>query len=90
MFEEKDTYSIACKYCGKVYITDGFQKSQALAEKCEKEHRIIYFPISYSDLANLIQFIYTKDENLISETLFNNLKKYLKNARDVKDDLSSL
>jgi len=63
-----------CSFCNKIYNNTMF------AVECEHAHHIIYFPIVKGELQSLIQFIYTKDDKLISENLYNRLQKFFRNA----------
>ena len=62
-----------CNVCHLVYPRD------IEAVKCEKEHDLILVPISRSDLFRLVQFIITKDEHLLTESLMKTLMKYSSN-----------
>lgn len=59
-----------CKICHTIYDRD------ILALSCEQGHDIIYIPVHREDLFKLIQFMYTKDESLLSKTLVETLQKY--------------
>jgi hypothetical protein len=61
-----------CGYCGIEY------SDPARADSCNKKHELIYVPISKGDLNRLINFLFSKDEALISKTLIETLMKYLK------------
>jgi hypothetical protein len=61
-----------CNYCGTDYDT------QIKVDKCKKKHEIIYVPISRGDLNRLINFIYIRDESLLTRTLMDTLTSYLK------------
>jgi hypothetical protein len=63
-----------CAICGMLHDRD------TLAVACEKSHEIIYIPINRQDLFKLIQFIYTKDSDLLSESLVQTLQKYSKGS----------
>lgn len=69
-----DDQRYQCSFCNKSF------QNVLQAVHCEQEHHIIYFPIVKGELANLIQFIFTKNEKLISENLYNRLHKYFRNA----------
>jgi hypothetical protein len=68
-----DFNSWECKYCHKIY------KLELIALGCENSHGIVYVPIRKEDLQRLIQFIYTKDERLLTETLMETLMAYTSN-----------
>jgi hypothetical protein len=60
-----------CGYCGKAY-TD-----QVKADNCRDSHELIYIPLTKTDLNRLLQFLYTKNEELLTESLVNTLQTYL-------------
>jgi len=59
-----------CSICGEVHVTD------ILAISCEQAHEYILMYIKQGDLFRLIQFIYTKDDKLLTESLMKTLMKY--------------
>jgi len=59
-----------CAICDEIFPRD----IDALSH--EQQHDIIYVPIKSSDLFRLIQFIFTKDESLLTESLMKTLLKY--------------
>ena len=61
-----------CSYCNKQY------KNQVDADNCRDEHGLVYIPLSQTDLNRLINFIYLKDDKLLSESLMRTLTRYLK------------
>jgi len=61
-----------CAICDEIFPRD----IDALAH--EQQHDIIYVPIKSSDLKRLIQFLYLKDEKLLTESLVQTLLKYNK------------
>ena len=66
-----------CKHCNS-----GPYNNQLLALSCEQAHDIIYVPFKIEDLQRLIQFINTKDDRLLTESLVKTLKKYSSNMRN--------
>lgn len=59
-----------CIFCGKKFPT-------AIACDIHKdEHNIVYVPIEFEDLQRLRQFLYFKDEKLLTETLVKTIIKY--------------
>ena len=60
-----------CGYCGKVYV------SATKADECRDQHELIYIPLTKTDLNRLLQFLYTKDESLLTESLVDTLQTYL-------------
>ena len=61
-----------CGYCGKVY-TDATK-----ADVCRDSHELIYVPFSTADLNSLLHFVYSKDEQFLTESLMKTLSIYLK------------
>ena len=60
-----------CGYCGKPY-TDPVK-----ADNCRDSHELIYIPLTKTDLNRLLQFLYTKNDELLTESLVNTLQTYL-------------
>lgn len=50
------------------------------ADRCLREHDLIYMPISAEDLNSLHLFLYFKDESILSESLIKTIKKYARIA----------
>ncbi len=67
-----------CTVCGTIYARD----TEAIS--CENSHDIIYVQFNKSDLFKLIQFIYTGDQSLLTESLMKTLMKYSSNLGDIK------
>lgn len=63
-----------CSYCRQVYPTD------AKADACRNKHDLIYLALSKEDLNKLAQFIFSKDDTLITEGLYNAVQSGLKRA----------
>ena len=61
-----------CSYCGTEYDTS------IKVDNCKKRHEIIYVPLSRGDLNRLINFIYIKDDTLLTKTMMDTLTAYLK------------
>lgn len=59
-----------CSICGEIYSNDIYALS------CEQAHEIVYVPFNQGDLYNLLQFVWTKDESLLTESLMKTLMKY--------------
>jgi hypothetical protein len=68
-----------CGYCGKFYT------NPIAAENCKDSHNLIYVPFTKEDLNRLINFIYSKEEKLLTETLITTLQKYLKGSFNIID-----
>ena len=66
-----------CSICGKIYNRD------IMAVSCEKGHDLITIQIKRDDLFRLVQFLYTRDEELLSESLIKTLTKYSKQMKGV-------
>lgn len=66
----KDGELYYCSVCGESY------NRELYALSCEKGHDIVYVPIKREDLFRLIQFIYVKDDSLLTESLVKTLQKY--------------
>jgi hypothetical protein len=66
----KDGYK--CGYCGNLF------KTVIKAEECKLNHDLIYVALSRTDLNRLINFIYLRDESLLTPTLLETLNKYLR------------
>ena len=62
----------ACSYCGTEYNTS------TKADSCRDRHELIYVPLSKGDLNRLINFIYIRDDKLLTPTLISSLTKYLR------------
>lgn len=71
----KTSKGYKCGYCGKLFITS------PEADKCKDSHQLVYVALSKDDLNKLVNFIYLKEEKLLTDTLVTNLQKYLKNSR---------
>lgn len=60
-----------CSYCRKDYI------NPAQADVCRESHDLVYVPMSRSDLNRMIQFIHLKNDELLTDSLVNTLRRYL-------------
>jgi len=78
-----------CSYCKTPY------NDQYKADRCRDGHDLIYVPLSKSDLNRLINFLYVKDEALLSKTLIDTLLVYVKGnhkeeqPRNYEDELDN-
>ncbi len=61
-----------CAICGMAY------SNPAMALSCEQSHDTIYVAFKRSDLFNLVNFLYTRDSSLLTESLVKTLMKYMK------------
>lgn len=59
-----------CNHCQQEYSREIY------AVSCEQSHEIIYIPLSRSDLFRLLEFLYTGDRELLTESLVKTLMKY--------------
>jgi hypothetical protein len=59
-----------CKICNKEF------KVLSMAEACEESHEYIYVKLKRKDLFKLMQFLYSGDRSLLSESLMSDLRKY--------------
>lgn len=66
--EENKVY--ICEICEKKY------KNPEDARKCNFAHDIVYLPIERGDLKRLVQFLYTGEEKLLTQSLIQLLIKY--------------
>ena len=60
-----------CNWCNKIY------PDPSKADTCREQHDIVYVPMLRSDVNRLLQFINTKDDELITETLYKSLTRFL-------------
>ena len=63
-----------CGYCGKIYDRD------QEADTCKQSHNLLYLPLSAEDINRLHLYLYNGDENLLTESLIKQIKKYAKVA----------
>jgi hypothetical protein len=61
-----------CGYCGAPY-TDATQ-----ADVCRDSHNLIYVAFTSQDLNSLLHFVYSGDEQYLTDSLMNTLQIYLK------------
>jgi hypothetical protein len=62
-----------CTICGDIFITEN------LAASCEDAHNFVLVKFSKFDLFNLVQYIYTGDDDLLTPSLMKTLLKYKSN-----------
>jgi len=71
--QKNGTFKYMCFYCKKTYA------DPTLADKCRDEnHDLVYIPMSRSDVDKLLQFIYLKNDELLTDTMIESLKLGLK------------
>lgn len=68
----KDENGWKCNICGE------YHKLEPYALSCEQSHDIILVKFKRGDLFNLMQFLYTGDRELLTDSLMKTLKKYRK------------
>jgi hypothetical protein len=68
------TEDYKCAVCGLTYT------NSAMALSCEQAHDVIYVAFKRSDLFNLVNFLYTKDSTLLTESLVKTLMQYRKGS----------
>lgn len=59
-----------CSICNKEYPTS------VKADACRESHDMVYLRISKTDLSRLYQFLYTKNDKLISPELIETIGRY--------------
>lgn len=70
-----------CSYCSKQY-TDPIK-----ADTCREEHDLVYVQLPRSDLNRLINFIFTKEDRLLTENITKTLQKALRNSRPIPNKI---
>lgn len=73
--ETKTENWFKCLYCEREY------KKESEARRCLDEHNLRLIPIAQNDLGRLNQFIYLKEDDLLTESLVRIIQKY---ARKIK------
>ena len=53
----------------------------------DTEHDIIYFPISREDLNKLLQFVFSKDDRILSKAFVRTLQLYNRNSSKKQEDV---
>lgn len=61
-----------CSYCEKIH------NDPTSADSCRDSHNLIYVALSKEDLNRLINFIYIKDDTLLTKSLVKSLTHFLK------------
>lgn len=59
-----------CLYCGKSYSEEGE------AVDCKDSHHLVYVPIAREDLNRLLQFVFLKQDDLLTPELVRILQRY--------------
>jgi|MudIll2142460700_1097286.scaffolds.fasta_scaffold2227169_2 hypothetical protein len=68
-----------CDICNTIHPRDVYALS------CEQSHDVVYVPFKFADLKNLVEFLYTRNEQLLTPSLVNtilNYKSYMKGRND--------
>lgn len=71
---DQEEIKFKCTICGEFY------SREESAKNCEESHNTIYVKLKKDDLFKLIQFLYTGDRSLLSESLMTTLLKYKKGS----------
>ena len=64
-----------CSYCNTEY------SDPVRADSCREKHDLIYVALSRDDLNRLINFIHLGHDELLTESMVNSLRKYLRGSR---------
>jgi len=59
-----------CSYCNKEY------DNPTQADTCRINHDLVYVPLSKEDINRLAQFIITKEEKLLTESMVKSILKH--------------
>ena len=65
-----------CSICKKEFKNKNEAKAKQLARECEKNHDIVMVPMLKSDIQRLLSFLVTKNEDLLTRTLWDTLRQY--------------
>ena len=69
-------FEYRCNICRKVFKNKNESKAKHLARECEKNHDIVMVPMLRSDIQRLLSFLVTKNEALLTRTLWDTLRQY--------------
>ena len=64
-----------CSYCGKPFA------NRIRADACRDTHDLVYIAMARSDIARLVQFIMTKEERVLTPTIFLTLQGIVKKEK---------
>lgn len=67
--EKKKSKVYRCAYCDKAF------DNSAKADGCRVSHKLIFLGLSKPDLNNLLNYIYTGEEALLTESLIKAIRK---------------
>ena len=65
-------------YCS---VCESEHASPAQADVCRESHDMVYVPLKRTDLNRLINFIHSKNDDYLTESLVKTLRKYLGRVR---------
>lgn len=63
----------ACSFCEKLYA------DPSKADACRDSHNLVYIPFTRDEVNRLLQFIFMKDDALLTESVVKRLKKGVRN-----------
>jgi len=69
-------FKFKCDICGKVHSGKTREVAEQKARDCEQSHDIVYIPMLKSDVQRLLAFIVSKEDGLITDTLWRTLRRY--------------
>jgi hypothetical protein len=69
-YKDEHTGEWKCKHCHKPH------HNELSAKGCELSHEVVLIEVYREDLQRLMQFLYTKDEQLLTDRLIKTLRKY--------------
>ena len=70
------SYKYKCDVCGKVYSGKSEEAAKQKARDCEQSHDIVYIPMLKSDVQRLLAFLVSKEDGLITDTIWTTLRRY--------------
>ena len=71
-------YRFKCEVCGKEFEDKNISVAEARARDCEKSHEFIYLKIQKSDFLRLVEYVYTGERKVLTESLMDVLRRYQK------------
>lgn len=69
-------FTYRCAICKKKFKNKNDLKAKQLARECEKNHDIVMVPMLKSDIQRLLAFLVSKNEELLTRTLWDTLRQY--------------
>jgi hypothetical protein len=70
MADKNSDNKYPCSYCGKVFAIP------AQADACRDDHGLLYVALTKEELNHILQFFYTKEDDLIEPSLIKRLQRY--------------